>query len=157
MLNFGEQLYRLTQRDEETLLLDFQLTQTVVTVGAGITNAFVDMQVPRDRALYVHRLTVYTPGAALSVPTGFSWQAVVAGVPVGDIWAIVQSDGLKGDRQISTLTAGLEKTWNLDYRGVLPPGLNYRFRATRTNSTNPVQFFVSMHGYLIPPGRIGRA
>lgn len=160
MFNFGESLYRLTQRDEETLLIDPFFRVASGSVAAASLFSSVNIAVPIDRSLFIHTLQIALIASALS-----TWES--ASVSLIDSNGTALSAGLfaiggagsviLGDNQANS-GAGLGARINRVLELALPPFISaVRLDVTRLVSTNAATFALGISGYTIPPGRIGRA
>jgi hypothetical protein len=162
MLNIGQSLYRTTLRDETTLLLDPFFRSSVGSVGIGALTAAVDLAIPADRILYLSSFSIYLQGTALSTWGSASIDLVDRGAVQlqGSLFSIgdqTVTSTLIGDNQVGS-GVGVSVRINRNPRICLPPNLgSVRISVSRQVNTNAAPFGVSICGYLIPPGEIGRA
>lgn len=148
MLSFGEQLYRMTPRDEETLKLEPFFRQAVANIGAIVPAAAVSFVLPADRSFYLHSV---------------SWQGQPDGTTIWETGVIELVDAdptirqraasvLNGDRA-SARAALLYVQPEL----IVPPAtrqVNLSLNRSVTTAAASAIFWLT--GYLIPPGGIGR-
>lgn len=160
MFTFGEQLYRTTQRDEETLLVDPVFRFAPGTIAAASASGSVDIPVPLDRSLFVHSFTIELGATALS-----TWELVfltlkdrVGATLPGAVFAIGNAgQTLVGESQANS-GVGAGCRFNRVFQLILPPGISaISCTAQRLVTTNAATFGFGINGYTIPPGRIGRA
>lgn len=150
MLAFGEQLYRMTVRDEETLKLEPFLRRVDTSIASGAGNVTAAFQLPSDRALYLHSYVVQFAGEALTQYTQWrtNFEDAVSSL----------SHQIDGSFPLG-LGLGIGFVQKRDIGFVLPPFTRQLtvqvFRSGTPASVAPVSVWVT--GYLIPPGRIARA
>lgn len=162
MFTFGEQLYRLTSRDEETLLVEPYVRQFRFDATAAATTTF-DVPIAVDRIFYIDTVI-----ANLAAPGGVGaqwqgWQINLITLPsdpvnqlvvgnVGMPTQLLQSDG--------TITPTPVNAFILQTKVVkfaFPPGYRtMRFTVARVAGVAPIQAEFFLTGYTLPPGRVGR-
>jgi hypothetical protein len=167
MFRFGDQLYRMTSRDEETLLIEPFYRQIFITVPLGGT-ARGEITVPPDRALYVGHVFAFLDPQAGVGAHWHAWQLNGASSPIGaplvepvqivTINAGLATQRLLSDRQNGVTGDGAIIAHDVTVDFVFPPGIQRLvFDAFRTAGTGPAVARCWVRGYLIPPGRIGRS
>lgn len=161
MLSFGEQLYRPTAKDEETLLVEPLFRELTVLIPGASQLALWVLPIPIDRSLYIERVSCQ----------GFSY------VYAGNGWAewFVQLDARFAGGLITVCNRGnggfnplisdgvaanapnAPFTQTVDVKTVYPPGMaTVRFNASTPAKAVDASVSFTISGYLIPPGRIGR-
>lgn len=162
MFSFGEQLYRLTGRDEETLLIDPFFRWIDLTLAGAATNNSIDVTYPIDRALFIRSVS-----ANLNAPPGaFSWtewtlQIFNSQYPIRLATVALKASGattipLASDGALVT-AVGQYVTNEVMVDYIFPPGLNtLRFGAGRNGGVADATARILIKGYLLPPGQIGR-
>lgn len=157
MLRFGESLYRLTDRDYQTLQVDPFARAATGTVAALATTAQVDILFPADRAIYLNRILLLMSGIALSQWTVADVVLIRENSVSGPSIASFGDGPLSGDGTTVPAAAGAACRINVPIDYVVPPNTaGIRMVVQRNNTTNAGLFYLSILGYLIPPGRIGR-
>ena len=163
MFSFGEQLYRLTSRDEETLLVDPFVRVIPVLVAANST-ANLDVPVPKDRLIYVKSVTWLGFGPAGAGAAWQEWQVnlnlfngdptpmKVAGVVGNTPLQFLQTDGTIVAQPANGIC---QQTQQVDF--MFPAGYSLlRLTASRIAGTITEECRFYIRGYFLPPGRIGR-
>lgn len=160
MFTFGEQLYRPTGRDEETLLVVPMIRSPQFTLAAASAIGTFDMPIPADRMLFLHSFSLALNGVALSTWT----QARLliydrsGAVIIGNIWEAVEVGGLVGEGQVSVSGAGKNVNIVKIMQIALPPGIGgLRIEVTRSGTTNAVNWGFNTMAFTVPPGMFGRA
>lgn len=158
MFNFGESLYRLTRRDEQTLLVDpFFRDSGTVSLNIGVANLTYNYSVPVDRALYLHDVII-----ALEPTVGTTWQFVSVTVAdaagrVGTVGTRRSATGLVSDNDTAAGGIGKGVMITIPARLVLPPQINQlQINVSRDTSAAIATIVAKVSGYIIPPGGIGR-
>lgn len=157
MFSIGQQLYELTDKDQQTLFVDPFFRTVSVTIPALSNNGDAIFNLPLDRALWISSLIIRFDNA--SVSTWHSAQAYVTNT-VGNRFQIFDSAGnatsiLNGDYQNGGVGTSFSINRQLDL--LIPPQTSSLIVGTsRTGNTNPVNFVAYVAGYLLPPGRVGR-
>ncbi len=154
MLNFGQDLYRLTARDEETLLVEPYFRAVAANIGAGLVSATATFITPLDRCLYLHSvMTLANPGATHT----WSIISVLIGSPDGVVSQVLSDRRglLTGDGNAAAV-GGTTVSFRDDLRILLPPGVRVLVFCEKNAATNAAFFTANVHGYLVPPGQIGR-
>lgn len=159
MFNFGEILYRLTPRDEKTLLVDPYFRDSgVQTINAGVTQQTYNYTVPVDRCLYLHDVIVALEPIAASIWQFISVTVADAAGRVGTVATRRCFLGLADDNvggNVGGVGKGVMITLNC--RLVLPPQISQlQVNVSRDTSANAGSFVSKVSGYVIPPGGIGR-
>lgn len=160
MFTIGEQLYRMTPRDEETLLIEpfFRRFQFTVPLGAGVT---LDVTIQRDRAYFLK--AVQFNGASHAGAGAFwsRWRVQVldgvnAQLEIVDRDASSVTGRLLSDGTVGTADGQILKQYvSLDT--LLPPGCTVvRLSANRVLGLADADCVFTVHGYALPPGQIGR-
>lgn len=155
MLAIGQDLYRLTSKDEETLLIEPYFRGLTIPVPAAVLSGNAQFQLPFDRCLFFkHGMVRVTPGAAQTAAI-VQWQILS---PVSQLVANTLFDVrgvLVGDNQAAAVAGGVV-CFNFDAGIVLPPGCILQAYMEKSAAANAGFFSAEISGYLIPPGRIGR-
>lgn len=148
MFNFGDQLYRLTGRDLETLLVEPYFRQATGTIVSLAPAGSVTFPVPLDRCLYIHSLSWIAGARSGSAYSAYFAEFYdTANILVGQFFA---------DEIAGVLGQGFIRHQLLDL--VLPPQtarIQLQFNSGSVAATSSIS--ANLAGYLIPPGRIGRA
>ena len=158
MFFLGNELYRLTARDEETLLVEpyfRRISSTMTPAQAADAREFV---YPLDRCLYIDgfQLTLNPAEEALSVAQSFTIGITTQdGSGIANIFSVHDNAGLIGNHA-STRGAGVSVRLQDRPKLVVPPGLKIRLDLLRSVTTNAYSWRCDLNAYLIPPGRIGR-
>lgn len=160
MFSIGEQLYRLTSRDEETLLVEpFFRSIGFQLVGAA-AQAVLLVPIPVDRCLYIKSVTFtggsYAGGTWSRAQIAVENNALGSGINVVDWTSFV--NGLVTDRSNNAVTIGERIVLHQPAVDTLyPPGLtNIRLNAQTPAKAVTADVIFDINGYLLPPGRIGR-
>jgi hypothetical protein len=159
MFSFGEQLYRPTIRDEQTLLVDSFFRSFTVNYGIGVGNVSTFIQIPKDRAFYLHQLQFNLTAVAAD-----TWTVIAVtlfnndnSVFLARLLILGDTAGLIGDNA-STRGINVGPNINKTFGLVVPPSTSIEVAMTRTGglaaATAPI---FSVAGYLLPPGGIARA
>jgi hypothetical protein len=151
MFAIGEQLYRLTTRDEETLLVDpFVRAAAGVVIPAG-TQADCSIFLPKDRMFFLHTVDVTL---AISALTTYATDDITVSLLDAAGVATVFSRPM----QAVTAAAGVGYSRIDRVQLILPPGTgSVRLNVIRSGTTNAANFNLRLVGYLLPPGRFGRS
>lgn len=161
MLQIGQQLFSLTQRDLQTLRLDpYFRTFTMPALGPGDASTSGTWDIPKDRALYLDTW-------------GFEWQCGAASqLSIAEFRMLLHDNptifsvinrftlgltALAGDNR--PLGGGVNDTVTINRspKIVLPPGADPQIALTRSgtvNASNVPTFWLA--GWLIPLGNMGR-
>lgn len=149
MLNIGDQLYQLTLRDQTTSYIDpFFRALAPISLGVGVSTGTTSLNIPPDRALWLHSLIFSGAAEAATQWNAFTLGLVQAGIQVTTIVA----KGLS-----STLASAYTETYLMGNGLVIPPQTSaLNFNLSRAGTTGAVNATFTAIGYLIPPGRINR-
>jgi len=160
VITFGHDLYRLTSRDEETLLVDPYFRSITVNVATLTTGGTGLLAPPQDRAYMLNRLVVR--GASM---VGASWQRFQlltqgGGSATHVLWDVIDenANGLTGDNAAPPAAAGQTVIIGANLNLLIPPGLQLLAQVSRNAA--PVAAGLAtfwLTGFLVPPGGIGRA
>ncbi len=154
MFTIGQELYRLTNRDEETLLIEPFFRTLIANIPAGVGASGVSFSVPIDRCLYLGMCSLrMTPGAAQRMISVFMELQNTAAVVFQKIWEV--NGDLTGDYNAASVL-GTTVSFNLYPQIILPPGSTLRVSGEKLPVANAGIVNATVSGYLIPPGRIGR-
>lgn len=156
MLTIGQELYSLTSRDLETLLVEPFFRTINANIGAGASGADTSFNsFGIDRCLYIKNITFdINPGAAQSVTVvSANADSRITTVAFQPLWKLRGT--LAGDGNV-TQFAGQTVVFNWNADIILPPGAALNCRVERQGTVAAGSYSVSVNGYLIPPGRIGR-
>lgn len=158
MFSFGEILYRLTARDEKTLLVDPYFRDSgIQTLNIGTANQTYNFTVPVDRCLYLHDVNVALEPTVGTIWQFFSVTVADAGGRVGTVGVRRAVAGLIGDNESGVGAAGKGVMITIPVRLVLPPQIDkLQINVSRDTSAQITTFVSKISGYIIPPGGIGR-
>lgn len=147
MISFGQQLYRLTSRDLETLQVEPFFRTVAGTIVSNAPAGSVEFRLPLDRALYVHSL-IWNGG----LRSGSSYSAIRASFSDGGNFV----QGQIFEQEFDTLLTTFAQTRVLE---LLVPPQSGKIQLTFLNAAVPATATITgtICGYLIPPGAIGRA
>lgn len=160
MLNFGQELYRLTERDMSTLAVDPFFRVSMGSIAALSTTSSADLVIPKDRCLFLHSFVISLDPCALA-----TWESLFisfidsngTALPSGPLGLGSPGAVLQGENQANS-GVGIGVRINRLLQLVCPSFLSaIRLTATRANTTNVATFALGINGYMIPPGQIGRA
>lgn len=149
MLSIGEQLYQLTLRDQTTAYMDpFFRALSPVALGIGVSTGSASLQIPTDRALWLHSLIFSGSAEAATQWNAFTLALAQAGVQVTTIVA----KGLN-----SAVGSSYTETFQMGNGLLIPPNTSaLNFNLSRAGTTGVANASFTAVGYLIPPGRINR-
>jgi hypothetical protein len=165
MFTFGEQLYRLTQRDEETLLVEDYFRRIDLSITPGNVTAQASLFLPKDRCLYVSKVIFTGFSFAGFAGNWIAWSVNLFDTAAGDTTIAINGSAadtrpLIGDGTYGPTALGLGEgvVQSKRIQTVFPPGfaqLNFNaFTTAKPVATATARLF--LHAYLLPPGRIGR-
>jgi len=156
MLAIGGQLYNLTDRDRQTLLLEPLIRRATSTWGIGVASITWDYQIPDDRMLLLQNVSVGIGcGAAASRVNQMAvYYRETAADPLFAFIHQRQNANIVGDGQ---LVATERLNVNLHSLQLLLPKGIITISATRSDTTVAGFLAPTIYGYLIPPGGIGRS
>jgi len=158
MFTFGQGLYRLTERDLETLLVEPYIRSSIRQLAPAQASDSILFPVPQDRSLYLDcfALNWNFNFEALSVATAFAINLFTqAGTQISLLSIVRDNGGIVGDNA-ATRGAGAVFGINRAPRIILPPGVQVRMDVSRTGTANAMDYRFDLTGYLIPPGGVGR-
>lgn len=154
MFTLGQDLYRPTLRDEQTLLIEPFWRQFTGSGSTTVLAFFVDL--PRDRALFIQRFVLEGQAAV-----GELWTRIEVNANFNTLthrlWSARNGnigDGLIGNDAGATPNAIYYTDVPLE---VVCPPFTERIQVNATKSAagaGTISCFIT--GYLIPPGGIGR-
>lgn len=153
MLTFGEQLYRLTERDEATILIDPFQRAVSAQMGVGVANLVTGPtgqipNIPVDRSLWIHSIQILGGPEAATAYRELGIQLVRGDGSLHQLWLDNQVNGAAGAGVARYIPVGL----------ALPPGSQSpAVNAVRVGTTGVATVTMWITGYLIPPGRIVRS
>lgn len=162
------ELYRLTERDRNTLLVEPFFGRRVLALAIGDSSQALDIDIPADRICLCQSLQMTAaPEAATTWRLmQFSWRPT--GAAVADQNTICERRASAAGAIVHGLVAdsvqtpvldpiGLGGTWNLIERHLmLPPGGHLRVTTLRSGTTVAANVTVTFLCYLIPSGNVGR-
>lgn len=160
VFSFGEQLYRPTLRDEQTLLIEpfARLINITIPIGPSTVNQL--LVPPLDRCLFIESLVIVgIPGVADTI-IGFD---VNQGDPVFGsqplrVFEVFDGNGLIGTNASSVSGPGKEIVISLpNFNHLFPPRSSVGFDVNRDNAAVISTVQINLYGYLLPPGGMGRA
>lgn len=165
MFAIGEQLYRLTPRDEETLLLEPYFRRIDVSIAGASASGFGELFFALDRTLFLKSVVYEFNAVALANWTGFqlissnapgNFIHYIDGLDAGAI-AGAASPVMVSPSYPAAPAVGSGVMWRQDMSMLVPAGASrIRFTAYRNNTVNVATASCWLTGYLIPPGGIGR-
>lgn len=156
MLTFGQDLYYLTARDQSTLLVDSYFRTATGTIAAAALFGSVSLQIPTDRCLFIQRLNIDGAATALSNYTALFVEVTSTTGVKYRILTIDGSGAMLGDNA-SASSVGVAFATARSLSLLIPPNTSsINLTMSRSNSTNPATISISVCGYLVPPGGIGR-
>lgn len=159
MFSIGEQLYRLTGRDEETLLVE-QFFKTFVASAVGASQvALIVENIPIDRCLFIKQVIFTGNGYA-----GGNWIRTLVQLDarfVGGLITVCKREsfsvGLVSDGSNNVVTSGASVVQTYDVDTLYPPGMqSIRLEAQTPAKAVTADCIFEVSGFLLPPGRIGR-
>lgn len=157
MLSIGGQLYNLTDRDRQTLLLEPLVRRETLTWSIGVASLTWSYNIPPDRCLVLQNVSLgLNAGAAAARinQLAVSWKERDS-EPLFCFIHQRQNANLAGDGQLAAAERQNVNLHNLDL--LLPPGGVLYCSATRSDTTVAGFLAPTVFGYLIPPGGIGRS
>lgn len=155
MFAIGQETYRLTARDEQTLLVEPFFRKVVTNITGGVPGAGGVIQIPRDRSLYLNSFSFQgSPGAANFWTDLIVWANIKASSQFHTLWQFAASQLVPNNAVASV--ADQRGGFNVRMDLVLPPGIDIVFQANRNPFASAANYEFNLTGYLIPPGMIGR-
>jgi len=173
MLTIGQQLYGLTERDLQTLLLAPFTRGLPSAFGIGVGLQSWDVEIPPDRSLFLASCSLYfAPDGSNNSDVDLVDLAWVkfpqsGGNPVESVLIHRRRPGdsvglgpVFFDNQVTVgRVSGLNGVINLKPELLLPPGgvlrvTGERFGPNLATSASPVDLW--FYGWLVPAGQLGR-
>lgn len=160
MFSFGEQLYQLTERDYLTLMVDpiFRSANGTSAGGTNFGSAAID--IPEDRCLYLDTVTIEG-----SANAGQFWTSLRLGFtpPLGNTFQFWKIGSFGSNVPLVSNNSNVDCTGEtlcvqISPKIILPPGtrrvnLNTSRAGTIAAAASNI---LTISGYFIPPGRLGR-
>lgn len=161
MFSVGEQLYRLTARDEETLLVEPFFRRFSFTIVGAAQAGLVVVPIPIDRCIYIKKLR-FTGASYVAARTWSDWLVELDARFVGGLITVAASGNGNFSELLSTgvgtgggANAVVEQSVDVDT--IFPPGMQtIRFNAFTPPKAVDAFFTFEISAYFLPPGRFGR-
>lgn len=147
MIQFGQQLYELTDRDVSTVLVEPWRADFTGDWGGALFRVAINQTLPRDRLLYLDTITwAITSGTGQLRDVRLTWQAEGGG-PAYRIFskfgdALNSAGSSHGDTAYPSI--------------LLPRGGLVQLYFERNNNTVEGSIACALSGYIIPAGNVAR-